>query len=51
MFKMVPFGKTASIPKICDLNDPCLTIYIPPAFVEAFPPSWHEPLAPKSKGT
>ena len=24
--------------------------YFPPAFVEAFPPIWQEPLAPKSKG-
>jgi hypothetical protein len=26
-------------------------MYIPPALVEALPPSWHEPFAPKSKGT
>lgn len=51
MFSIVPLGNTAYMPKICDLNDPCLTMYIPPAEVEALPPSWHEPLAPRSKGT
>lgn len=51
ILRMVPLGRTASIPKMWDLKDPCLTIYIPPAFVEAFPPSWQEPLAPKSRGT
>lgn len=34
-----------------DLNDPCFTIYIPPALVEAFPPNWHDPFDPRSKGT
>lgn len=51
MSRIVPFGNTAYIPRIWDLNEPCLTMYIPPAFVEALPPNWHEPLAPRSSGT
>lgn len=48
--KIYPFGRTAYIPKIWDLKDPCLITYFPPAFVDAFPPIWQEPFAPKSKG-
>ena len=51
MSSIVPFGRIAYIPSMCDLNDPCLTIYMPPAAVDAFPPSWHDPLAPRSSGT
>ena len=48
--KISPPGSTASKPRIWDLNDPYLITYFPPALVEAFPPTWHEPLAPRSRG-
>lgn len=34
-----PLGRTAYKPKICDLKEPYLTTYFPPALVEAFPPT------------
>lgn len=49
--KIYPFGNTAYNPKIWDLNDPYFTTYFPPALVEAFPPIWQDPFAPKSNGT
>lgn len=48
--KIYPFGKTAYKPNIWDLNEPYFTTYFPPAFVDALPPIWQEPFAPKSSG-
>ena len=45
-----PDGSTAYKPRIWDLKDPYFMTYFPPALVDAFPPTWQEPLAPRSRG-
>lgn len=48
---MVPSASTTFRPTQFACMEPYLMNLIPPAFVARLPPIWHDPLAPKSRGT